>query len=64
VVLEKDGDDQLDRSVKNEELLQKVEEGSVLHTIKIRKVNRIGHSLHRKCFLNTLLKERWEQGLR
>jgi hypothetical protein len=37
--------------VKNEEILQQVDEGSVLHTIKIRKVNRIVHSLHRKCFL-------------
>jgi len=51
VVLEKDGDDQLDRSVKNEDVLQKVNEGSVLQTIKIRQVSRIGHSLHRKCFL-------------
>ena len=37
--------------VKNEEVLHKLDEGSVLHTIKIRKVNRVGHSLHRKCFL-------------
>ena len=50
-MLEKDGDDQLDRSVKNEDVLPKVNEWSVLYTIKIRQVNRIGHSLHKKCFL-------------
>jgi hypothetical protein len=37
--------------VKNEEVLQKVDEGSVLRNIQIRKLNTIGHSLHRKCVL-------------
>ena len=45
--------------VKNEEVLHTVkEERNILHTIKRRKANWIGHILHRNCLLNKLLKER------
>jgi len=38
--------------VKNEEVLQRVkEERNILHTMKRRKANRIGHILHRNCLL-------------
>jgi hypothetical protein len=40
--------------------LQNVDEGSVLHTIEIRKINRIGHSLHSKCFLKQSVKGKTE----
>jgi hypothetical protein len=39
-------------SVKNEEVLHTVtEEKNILHTIKGRKANWIGHTLHRNCIL-------------
>ena len=45
--------------VKNEEVLHTVkEERNILHTIKRRKANWIGHILCRNCLLNKLLKER------
>jgi hypothetical protein len=38
--------------VRNEEVLCKIkEERNILHTIKIRKTNRIGHILFRNSFL-------------
>jgi hypothetical protein len=37
--------------VRNEEVLQRVEERNILQTIKIRKVNWIGHVLRRNCLL-------------
>jgi len=54
VVLEKDGEDQLDRlCVRNEEVLRTVkEERNILRTVKRRKANWIGHIL---C-TNSLLK--------
>jgi hypothetical protein len=40
VVMENDGEDQLDRSCKNEEVLHRVkEERNILQTIKRRKTN-------------------------
>ena len=44
VVLEKDGEDQLVQSCKMKEI-------NVLHTIKRRNANWIGHILHRNCLL-------------
>jgi hypothetical protein len=43
-----------------EKMLQRVkEETNILHTIKRKKANWIGHNLRRNCLLNkTLLKER------
>jgi hypothetical protein len=43
----------------NVEVLHRVkEERNILHTIKRRKADWIGHNLHRNCILNTLRKER------
>jgi hypothetical protein len=45
--------------VKNDELLQKVkEEMNILHTIKGRMANWIGHILCRNCLPALLIKER------
>jgi hypothetical protein len=56
--LEKDGDDELDRRVRNEEELQRVKEDrNILHTINRRKASWIGHILYRNCLLKTLLRE-------
>ena len=50
VVLEKDGEDQLD--VRNEEVLLRVkEQRNILHEIRKRKDNWIGHILRRNCLL-------------
>jgi len=47
------------KHVINEEVLHRVkEERNILHMIKRRKANWIGHILHRNCILNTLWKER------
>ena len=37
--------------VGNEHVLHGVEERNILHTVKTRKVNRIGHILFSNCFL-------------
>jgi hypothetical protein len=53
VVLEKDGEDHLDRPVRNEEVLHTVQKDrNILHirTIK-RKAKWTGHILHRNCLL-------------
>jgi hypothetical protein len=47
--MEKDGDDELDRRVINEEEIQRVKEvRNIIHTINIRKANWICHILRRK----------------
>jgi hypothetical protein len=61
MVLEKNGDDQLDHvCARNEEALHTVEEDrDILLRIKKRKANWIGHILHMKRLLkHKLLKER------
>jgi hypothetical protein len=61
VVLEKNGEDQLDRSVKYEEVLHRVkEERNILHTIKRRKANWIGHILSRNCLLKHVIEGKCE----
>jgi len=58
VVLEKDGDNQ-SSCLETEEVLQSVkEETNILHTVKWRKINCIGHILCRNYLLNTVLKDR------
>jgi hypothetical protein len=53
--LENDDEDQLDRFVKNEEVLHTVkEEWSIRHTIKERQADWIGPNLHRNCLLKPL----------
>jgi len=47
--------------VKNEEVLERVEEDmNILHTIKWRKANWIGHNLRRNCFLKHVIKGKIE----
>ena len=59
VVLEKNGEDQLDRSCENEEVLLRVNERrNILHEIIKREANWIGHILRRNCLQKKLLKEK------
>jgi hypothetical protein len=61
VVLEKSGEDQLDRRVRNEELLHRVkEERIILHAVKRRKANWTGHILHRNCLLKHVIEGKLE----
>jgi hypothetical protein len=59
VVLEKTGEDQLDRSC--EKVLPIVEEErNILHTIKRKKANWIGHILRRNCLLKHVIEGKLE----
>jgi hypothetical protein len=51
VVLEKDGEDQLDRSCEKRRSIKKSEGGEKYPTNKRRKSNWIGHILCRNCLL-------------
>jgi hypothetical protein len=52
VVLEKNGEDILDRLCERCDVLHRVkEERNVLHTAKRRKADWIGHTLRRNCLL-------------
>jgi hypothetical protein len=47
--------------VRNEEVLHRVkEERNILHTIKRRKANWIGHILRRNCLLKHVIEEKFE----
>ena len=55
MVLEKDGEDQLDH-VRNEEVLLRVsKQRNILHEIRKRKANWIGHILRRNCLLKQVM---------
>jgi hypothetical protein len=55
-VLKKDGEDQLDRYVRNEEELLRVkQQRNILHEISKRKANWIGHILRRNCLLRPVI---------
>jgi hypothetical protein len=42
---------------RNEEVLHRIkEERNIVHTIKRRKVNWVGHILHRNCLLKHIIK--------
>jgi len=58
VVLEKNGEYHLVRSVSNEVLQTANEEGNVLHTIKRKKAEWTGNVLHGNCFIKTRWKGR------
>jgi hypothetical protein len=61
VVLEKDGEDQLDRSFENEEVIHRVkEERNIIHPIKRRKANWIGHFLRRNCLPKHIIEAKIE----
>jgi hypothetical protein len=50
--------------VGNEEALHRVKEGrNIIHTIKRRKTNWIGHIRRRNCLRNTLLKKKIGRGM-
>jgi hypothetical protein len=51
VLLEKDGEDH----VRNEVLLKVKEQRNILHKIRKRKANWIGHILHRNCLLQLVI---------
>jgi len=60
VVLQKDGG-QLEDHVRNEEVLQRIkEERNILHTVKTRKTNWIGHILRRICLLKHVTERKIE----
>jgi hypothetical protein len=61
-VLQKDGD-QLDGYVRNEEVLQRIkEERNILHRVKRRKANWIGHILRRICLLKHVTEGKIREG--
>jgi ribosome-binding protein aMBF1 (putative translation factor) len=48
--------------VRNEELSQRIEEkDNILHTIKRRKADPIGHMLRRNCLLKHIIEEKIEK---
>ena len=56
VVLEKDGEDQLDRSCEKwRSLLRVNEQRNILHEIRTRKANWIDHILRRNCLLQQVI---------
>jgi hypothetical protein len=59
VVLEKDGEDQFDQSC--EKLHRVKEEGNILHTVKRRKANWIGHILRGNCLVKHVVEEKIEE---
>jgi len=59
VELEKDGEDFLDRSCENEEMLHRVEEErNILHKTQQRKINWIGHMLNRNSLLVNVIERK------
>jgi hypothetical protein len=59
MMLEKNGEDQLNRCVKNEEVLHRVQvERNIPHTIAGRKAIWIGHIVHRNCLLKHVIEEK------
>jgi hypothetical protein len=56
VVLEKDGEHQLDSPCEKQEVLLRVkEQRNILNDISKRKANWIGHILRRKCLLREVI---------
>jgi hypothetical protein len=47
--------------VRNEVLQRVKEESNILHTVKRRKANWIGHILRRNCLLKHIIKEKIER---
>jgi hypothetical protein len=63
VVLEKDGEDHLTDRVRNEEVLPRVKkERNIIHILKRRKDNWIGHILCRICLLKHVIEGNIELG--
>jgi hypothetical protein len=47
--------------VRNEEVLHRVKERNIVHTIKRRKANWIGHILRRNCLLKQVIEGKLER---
>jgi len=63
VVLEKDGEEQLDRSCEMKKVLLRVKERrNILHEINKRKAKWIGHILHRNCLLQWVTEGKIKEG--
>jgi hypothetical protein len=61
MVLEKDGENMLDRSCENWRIVTKGQgERNILHTGKGRKANWIGHILRRNCLLKHAIEGKLE----
>ena len=54
-MLEKNGEVQLNGVMSNEEVVHKVKERNVLHTVKIRKDSFTGYMLRRNCLLKHII---------
>jgi hypothetical protein len=64
VILNKDGEDQLDWSCEKWESIAQSQNGEEYHTYsKKRKVNCIGHILRRNCLLKHVIKGKIERGI-
>ena len=64
MVLEEKGEDQLDRSCENEEVLRRVkEERNIIYTVKRRKANWIGYILRSNCLAKHIIKGNVEGGI-
>jgi hypothetical protein len=63
VVLEKDGENQLDRSCeKLRSIIRVREQKNILHEIIKRKANWVGHILCRNCLLQQVIEEKVKGG--
>jgi len=60
-MLEKGGEDQLDRSC--EKWRSVTEQRNILHEISKRKANWIGHILHRSCLLQRVIEGKIKGGI-
>ena len=63
VVLEKDGEDQLDRSCEKWKSIRVEEQRNILHEISKRKANWIGHILRRNCLLQRVTEGKIKGGI-
>jgi hypothetical protein len=64
VMLEKDGEDQLNDHVRNEKVLLRVkEQRNIPHEISKRKANCIGHILRRNCLLQPVIEGKIKEGI-
>jgi hypothetical protein len=61
MVLEKDGEHQLNRPC--QKWVESRKKRDILHTIKRRKANSIGHILHRNCLIKHIIDGKIERGI-
>jgi hypothetical protein len=61
VVLEKDGEDQLDRMCQKQRITKSQGDRNILQTIKRSKVNWIGHILNTNCLLKHIIEGKIER---